>query len=45
MRSSSTDTVGLVQPGIDIAEIVQVEERGGVVDVVEHIGRRLIDRG
>ena len=24
---------------------MQVEERGGVVDVVEHIGRRLIDRG
>ena len=32
------------QPRIDVAEIVQVEERGGVVDVVEHIGRRLIDR-
>ena len=33
------------QPRIDVAEIVQVEERGGVIDVVEHIGRRLIDRG
>ena len=33
------------QPRIDVAEIVQIEERGGVVDVVEHIGRRLIDRG
>ena len=33
------------QPRIDVAEIVQVEERGGVVDVVEHVGRRLIDRG
>ena len=32
------------QPRIDVAEIVQIEERGGVVDVVEHIGRRLIDR-
>ena len=32
------------QPRIDVAEIVQVEERGGVVDVVEHVGRRLIDR-
>ncbi len=32
------------QPRIDVAEIVQVEQRGGVVDVVEHIGGRLIDR-
>ena len=33
------------EPRIDVAEIVQIEERGGVVDVVEHIGRRLVDRG
>ena len=32
------------QPRIDVAEIVQVEERGRVIDVVEHIGRRLVDR-
>ena len=32
------------QPRIDVAEIVQVEERGGVVDIVEHIGGGLIDR-
>ena len=32
------------QPRIDVAEIVQVEERGGVIDIVEHIGGRLIDR-
>ena len=32
------------QPRIDVAEIVQVEERGGVVDIVEHIGGRLVDR-
>ena len=32
------------QPRIDVAEIVQVEERGGVIDVLEHIGRGLIDR-
>src|SRR5258708_15685028 len=43
MRSSSTATVGLVRR-VDVAEIVQVEERGGVVDIVEHIGGRLIDR-
>ena len=35
----------VVQPRIDVAEIVQVEERGGVVDIVEHIGRGLVDRG
>ena len=33
------------QPRIDVAEIVQIEQRSGVVDVVEHIGRRLVDRG
>ena len=33
------------EPRIDVAEIMQIKERGGVVDVVEHIGRRLIDRG
>src|SRR3954469_10769512 len=32
------------QPRIDVAEIVQVEERGGVIDVVEHIRGRLVDR-
>ena len=33
------------QPRIDVAEIVQVEERSGVIDIVEDIGRGLIDRG
>ena len=33
------------QPRIDVAEIVQIEERGGVIDVVEDIGGGLIDRG
>ena len=33
------------QTGIDVAEIVEIEERGGMVDVVEHISRRLIDWG
>ena len=32
------------QPRIDVAEIVQVEERGRVVDILEDIGGRLIDR-
>ena len=32
------------QARVDVAEIVQVEERGGVVDVIEHIGRGLEDR-
>ncbi len=32
------------QARIDVAEIVQVEERGGVIDIVEHVGGRLIDR-
>ena len=30
---------------IDVAEIVQVEERGGMVDILEDIGCRLVDRG
>src|SRR5690349_6010308 len=32
------------QARIDVAEIVQVEERGGVVDVVEDVGGRLVNR-
>ncbi len=34
----------VVHPRVDVAEIVQVEERGGVVDIVEHIGGGLVDR-
>ena len=30
--------------GIDVAEGLQAEQRGGVIDVVEHEGRRLVDR-
>jgi len=30
--------------GVDIAESLQAEQRGGMVDIVEHEGRRLIDR-
>ena len=30
--------------GIDVAERLQPEQRGGVVDVVEHEGGRLVDR-
>ena len=30
--------------GVDIAERLQAEQRGGVVDVVEHEGGRLVDR-
>src|SRR5580704_6654654 len=33
------------QARVDIAEIVQVEERGGVIDILEDIGGRLVDRG
>ena len=29
---------------VDVAEVVQVEERGGAVDVVEDVSRRLVDR-
>ena len=32
------------QPGVDIAEIMQVEQRRSVIDVVEHISRGLVDR-
>ena len=32
------------QARIHVAEIVQVEERGGVIDVIEHVSRRLVDR-
>ena len=35
---------GIADARIDVAEVVQVEERGRIVDVVEHIGRRLEDR-
>ena len=31
--------------GVDVAEGLQAEQRGGVVDVLEHERRRLIDRG
>ena len=30
--------------GVDVAEGLQPEQRGGMVDVVEHEGRRLVDR-
>jgi hypothetical protein len=29
---------------VDVAEGLEVEQRRGVVDVLEHIGRRLVDR-
>ena len=32
------------QARVDVAEVVQVEERGGVVDIVEHVGGGLVDR-
>ncbi len=32
------------QARVDVAEIVQVEERGGVFDVLEDVGGRLVDR-
>ena len=35
---------GIGQARVDVAEIVQVEERRRVVDVVEHVGRGLEDR-
>ena len=31
--------------GVDVAEGLQAEQGGGVIDVVEHEGRRLVDRG
>ena len=30
--------------GVDVAELLQAEQRGGMVDVVEDEGRRLVDR-
>ncbi len=36
---------GIVEARIDVAEIVQVEERGGVVDILKDVGSRLVDRG
>ena len=35
---------GIVQTRIDVSEIVQVEERGGVVDIVKNIRGGLVDR-
>ena len=35
---------GVGQAGIDVAHLLQVEERGGVVGVAEHVGRGLVDR-
>ncbi len=34
----------IANAGVDIAEGLQAEQRGGVVDVVEHIGGSLVDR-
>ena len=35
---------GVRDPRVDVAERLEVEQRGRVVDVVEHVGRRLVDR-
>src|ERR1700722_20236693 len=35
----------VAQARIDIAVALQVEERGGVVDILENIGGGLVDRG
>ena len=35
---------GAADARVDVAERLQAEQRGGVVDVVEDVGRRLIDR-
>ena len=35
---------GVGQARVDVAEIVQVEERRGVIHVVEHVSRGLVDR-
>ena len=35
---------GVGQARIDVAELLQVEQGGGVIDVVEHVGGGLIDR-
>ena len=34
----------VVEARIDVAEIVQVEEAGGVIDIVEHVRGGLVDR-
>ena len=44
MRSSST-ACRVADAGVDVAEGLQPEQRGGVVDVVEHEGGGLVDRG
>ena len=44
IRDSSTETVGLVRRRVDVAELLQVEQRRGMVDVVEHVGGGLVDR-
>ena len=35
---------GVGQAGVDVADFLQVEERGGVVGVAEHVGGVLVDR-
>ena len=34
----------IADAGIDVAERLQAEQRGGVIDAFEHVGRGLIDR-
>jgi hypothetical protein len=35
---------GVADAGVDVAERLKPEQRGGVIDVVEHEGRGLVDR-
>ena len=44
IRDSRTETVGLVRRRVDVAELLQIEQSCRVVDVVEHVGRGLVDR-
>ena len=43
-RSSKTSVVGIHDPGVDVAELLQPEEPGGVVGVVEDVARGGVDR-
>ena len=35
---------GIVQPRVDVSEVMEVEQLRGVIDVVENVSRGLIDR-
>ena len=43
-RSSNTSVVGIHDAGVDVAELLQSEQRGGVVGVLEGERGGLVDR-